>query len=740
MYEKMFEPIKIRGLEMKNRVVYSAAGTKFSGKQGSFVTDKLIDYHVARVKGGSGLNIVEVSSVHTPSAPRNFLSISEDMYVPGLKKLVDAIHEAGGKAAIQLWQGGMAVGSDRTAQILVSSDTPVSAEMTLPAITLDQMKEVVDCFGKAAKRASDCGFDAVEFHCAHNYLPHSFLSGGMNRRTDEYGGSLENRAKFPLECIRAIRANLREDMPLFMRIDAQDDYLENGMTIDDTITFCNWAKEAGVDVLDVSRGNFISAAIKYEVPSIDTPQGFNIDNAAKIRQGTGMLTIGVGRINTPDIAEKTLAEDKVDMVVMCRAQYVDPEFLNKVKDGRLDEITYCIGCNQGCYDGFENMDVPHVTCLLNPAIGREKECALIPAKKSETVLIAGGGIAGLKAAITLKQRGHNPVIMEAKDTLGGQFVLAGKAPRKKEMEDAVVLMAKQAKKLGVDIRLNTKVTAETIQQMKPHTFINAIGAAPLIPDIPGTDLACVVNSHEVLAGTKELTGNIVVIGGGLVGTETAEFAAARGCKVTILEMLPQIASDLGSVRKTCVLENVYAAGITPVCEATVKEIQPGKVIAEKGGEILTFDCDFAVLAIGSKARCGKELEAACRENGVAYFCVGDACGARRALVAVREAFDVALTFDREDVRRDALKPKKRVFLTGASGTMGQETLKQLLNRSSRFNVRAIVRDSEKNRALMKKFACPALEIVWGDMADYDTIFRCVTVSDYVLHKIGRAHV
>ena len=485
MYEKMFEPIKIRGLEMKNRVVYSAAGTKFSGKQGSFVTDKLIDYHVARVKGGSGLNIVEVSSVHTPSAPRNFLSISEDLYIPGLKKLVDAIHEAGGKAAIQLWQGGLAVGSDRTAQILVSSDMPVSPEMTIPGITIEQMQEIVECYGKAVRRASDCGFDAVEFHCAHNYLPHSFLSGGMNHRTDEYGGSLKNRAKFPLECIRAIRANLREDMPLFMRIDAHDDYLENGMTLEDTITFCNWAKEAGVDVLDVSRGNFISAAIKYEVPSIDTPQGFNIDNAAAIRKGTGMLTIGVGRINTPDIAEKALAEDKVDMVVMCRAQYVDPEFLNKVKAGRLDEITYCIGCDQGCYDGFENMDIPHVTCLLNPAIGREKECELIPAEKPETVLIAGGGIAGLKAAITLKKRGHNPVLMEESSSLGGQFVLAGKAPRKKEMEDAVILMGKQAEKLGVDIRLNSKVTADTIREMKPHSFINDPGYPGQRPGLCG---------------------------------------------------------------------------------------------------------------------------------------------------------------------------------------------------------------------------------------------------------------
>lgn len=733
MFEKLFEPVKIRGLEMKNRVIYSAAGTKFSGKQSSFVTDQLIDYHVARVKGGSGLNIVEVSSVHTPSAPRNFLSISDDMYIPGLTRLVNAIHEAGGKAAIQLWQGGLAVGSDQTAQILVASDTPVSEEITLPGITKEQIDEIVKCYGEAAKRAKECGFDAVEFHCAHNYLPHSFLSGGINHRTDEYGGSLENRAKFPLACIRAIRSNLSEEMPLFMRIDAQDDYLENGMTVEDTITFCNWAKEAGVDVLDVSRGNFISAAIKYEVPSIDTPQGFNIDNAAKIRKGTGMLTVGVGRINTPELAEAVLSEDKVDMVVMCRAQLADPQFLNKVKAGKTDEITYCIGCDQGCYDGFENMDIPHITCMLNPAVGREKECEIVPTDKPETVLVAGGGIAGLKAAITLKQRGHNPILMEAGESLGGQFVLAGKAPRKKEMGEAVLRMGRQAEKMGIDIRLNTPVTAETIHELKPHSLINAIGAEPVIPNIPGKDEEYVVNSHEVLAGAKEISGNIVVIGGGLVGTEVAEFAAERGCKVTILEMLPEIAMDLGSVRKVCVMENIYAAKVTPVCEATVTEIKNKKVYAKKAGEEIVFDCDYAVMAIGARSRCGEELENACREEGVAYFCIGDAYGARRALNAVREAFDTALTFDKEEVRRDALKPKKRVFLTGASGIMGQETLKQLLSRSSRFVVRALVRDSKKNRALMKKYASPALEVVWGDMTDYETILKCVTGSDYVLH-------
>lgn len=218
MYDTLFSPFRVRGMELKNRIVLPAMGTKFAGDD-KMVNDQLIDYHVARVKGGTGLSIVEVSSVHTPSAPKRFLSISEDCYIPGMKRLTDAIHAAGGKAGIQLWQGGLAAaGMDKTVQVLIPSDMG-----PIPGITREQMAQVVECFGKAAARAAKAGFDCVEFHCAHNYLPHSFLSGGINHRTDEYGGSFENRARFPLECIRAIRANLPEEMPLLMRIDAHDD-------------------------------------------------------------------------------------------------------------------------------------------------------------------------------------------------------------------------------------------------------------------------------------------------------------------------------------------------------------------------------------------------------------------------------------------------------------------------------------------------------------------------------------
>lgn len=732
MYPKLFTPIKIRGLELKNRIMLPAMGTKFSGKT-SYVTDKLIDYHVARVKGGTGLSMVEVCSVHTPSAPRHFLSISEDCYIPGMKKLTDAIHEAGGKAGLQLWQGSLCVGMDRTAMILMASDTDFGGGRVMPGISKEMIADVVACYGKAAARAVQAGFDCVELHMAHNYLPHSFLSGGINRRTDEYGGSFENRCRFPLEVIRAIRANIPEDMPMFMRIDAHDDYLPNGLTIEEVIDFCKLAKAEGVDVLDVSRGNVITPANKYEVPPIDLPPAFNIENAAKIRKETGMLTVGVGRINTAALAEKILEEDKVDMVVMGRAQLADPEFVNKSREGRLDEIDYCVGCDQGCLDGFANMDCPHITCLRNPAVGRERECEIKVTDKPETVLVAGGGIAGLEAAIILKQRGHNPILCEATDTLGGQFLTAGKAPRKAEMMWAVQSMAKKAEKLGVDIRLNTPVTAELIREINPHTVINAIGATPIIPNIPGVELPFVLNSHDVLEGKAQASGNIVVIGGGMVGMEVAEFLAEKGCKVTALEMQKDYCMDLGSARKFCVVEAVQQAGIVPVTEVTVTEIKDGEVVGVKAGETVSYPCDYAVVAVGSKSRDDKELEVACREIGCAYFVVGDAALARRAIDAVKEAFDVALTFDKPDVHRDASKPKKVVFVTGGSGTMGQETLKQLLSRSNRFHVRALVRPSEKNKVIMKKLQCPTLEVVWGDMSDYDTLLKCVTGADYVLH-------
>lgn len=327
---------------------------------------------------------------------------------------------------------------------------------------------------------------------------------------------------------------------------------------------CKLAKENGVDVLDVSRGNVITPANKYEIPPIDIPREFNIDNAARIRKETGMLTIGVGRLNEP-------------------------------------------------------------------------------------------GIAGLEAAIILKKRGHLPILCEATDQLGGQFLTAGMAPRKEEMKEAAQRMARKAERLGVEIRMNTKVTPEVIAEVKPHTVFNAIGSEPVIPKIQGVEKSFVVNSHDVLNGKVTLSGNIVVIGGGMVGMEVAEYLAERGCKVTDLEMMKEYCMDMGSARKFCVEESIARSGIQAVTSVTVKEIQDGKVIGEKDGEKTEYPCDCAVIAVGARSRCGEDLKKAAYENGCGYMVIGDAGMARRALNATREAMDAALTFDNPKVHADVSK-------------------------------------------------------------------------------------
>lgn len=640
-FENLFSPIKIRGLELKNRVVFPAMGTKMATEDG-YVTKQLIDYHAARALGGSGLNFTEVCGVHGPSNPVKFLAIHEDKYIPGLKALTDAIHAAGGKAGVQLWQGGMAVATYQQEGIIIPSDIKVpGSDHVIPGASIETIKEVVQSFGKAARRAVEAGFDCLEFHAGHNYSPHAFLSPAFNKRTDEYGGSLENRARYLLECIRAIRENIPEDMPLFMRIVAHDDYLEDGLTIEEMIKFCNMAKDAGVDVLNVSRGNFSSAAIKYEVPPVDLPRGFNVSNAERIKKETGMLTIAVGRINDPKQADEIIATGKADMVVIGRGQLADPEFCNKAKEGRVDDIIRCVGCNQGCFDGFVSPDMPHITCLRNPALGREDEYSIVKTDNPKKVLIAGGGVAGLESALTLKRRGHNPILCEASDSLGGQFKLAGIAPRKGELKDAAIAMGEMVKRENIEIRLSTPVTPEIINEINPDEVIIAIGAEPIKPNIPGIDLPHVTNSHDILAGHSSAKGNIVVIGGGLVGLEVAEYLADENNSITVVEMLDEVAKDLGQLRKICVMESIYEAGIKTITNAKCVEIKENAVVVEKDNKLEEIPCDSVVIAVGARSRVSDELSTYCKENNIPFHIIGDAVRARRALNAIAEAAEVA---------------------------------------------------------------------------------------------------
>ena len=639
MFPTLFSPITIRQMTLKNRAIMPAMGTKFP--KDNQVTQQLIDYHVARAKGGSALNIVEVTGVHAGSIPSHYLSLAEDRFIPGMQKLTAAIHEHGGKAGVQLWQGSIAVASDPTVQVIVASDMPVSPEYTIPGASKELIAELIVCFKEAARRAVEADFDCIEVHLAHNYILHSFLSGGINRRTDEYGGSLENRARFPLAVIEAMRSAMPDTMPLFMRIDAHDDYLENGLTIEEVIQFVKWAKELGVDVVDVSRGNIISSGLKYEVPPIDIPFAFNIENAARIKAETEIITMGVGRVNYPALAEEILAEDKVDLIGLGRAQLSDPDFLTKAAAGKLEDIVYCVGCNQGCYDACERPDIPHITCLRNPACGKEREYELVPTTEPKKIVVAGGGMAGMEVAMTLQERGFQVILCEASDRLGGQFLLAGMAPRKQEMRQAAILKGEQIQRAGVEVRLNTPVTETLLKELNPEVVINAVGAQPLQPRIPGIEKDHVYTYVDILQNKPQLAGKTVVIGGGLVGLEAAETIAETGGEVTVIEMTDAVAKDLGSTRKITVMEQLYADNVTTMPETTCISITDQGVQVMKDGVETLLACDHVVAAIGSQSRDFKEIEAYCEAQELDYYVIDDALEPRRALEATAEGAALA---------------------------------------------------------------------------------------------------
>ena len=636
-YDHLLAPITLRGLELKNRVIFPAMATGFVA-DGGYVTDQLIAYHVARVTGGCGLNVTEATSIHAPSAPRTFLNISADEFVPGLRRFTDAIHAAGGRAAVQLWQGGLAAwGFDPEHLELISPSGVPTPAGVVPGSSAATIAEVVDAWGEAADRAVRAGFDAVEFHCAHNYSPHAFLSPALNQRDDEFGGSFENRARYPLAAIRAIRDAIPDDMPLLMRIDAQDDELPGGLTVDDVVEFSRLAGEAGVDALDVSRGNIVTSAIRYEVPPIDLPRGFNVENAGRIRRGTGLVTIAVGRINAPDQAEEIIASGKADMVVVGRGQIADPEFVAKAAADRADEIVRCVACDQGCFDRYVDPAFAHITCLRNPMVGREAEGAPAPTAQPLRVLVAGGGVAGMEAAFVLAQRGHKPVLVEATYHLGGQFEIAGHAPRKDEMSQAARSRAEQVEAAGVDVRFGTRVTPALVDLIAPDVVIDATGATPIHPSIPGADRENVTDAVAVLTGRAHVHGAAVVLGGGLVGLEAAEYLAERGTPVTVVEMLDEVGADLGQLRRICVLEALADEGVEQLTGTTVTAIKMGAIVVEQGGVTREVPCDTVVLAMGSRPDDHTPLAQHCAERGIAYHVVGDAVRARRALDAIAEA-------------------------------------------------------------------------------------------------------
>lgn len=660
LYENIFKPLKIRDFTFENRIVMPSMGTLMADEH-SFVTDRMIDYYVERAKGGPALILMECATILPENTPAHDVGISEDKFIPGLKKLVDAVHAVGGHIGIQVFEpseGSMNGHVDpKTLRIMGPVDRLGGR---WPGVPAQELPGIAEAFGKAAARAAQCGFDAIEIHCGHNYLLHQFLSPHFNKRTDEYGGSFENCMKFPLMCVEQVRRNFPENKPMFMRVVAKDDYTYDrdgqfdGLTLDNVAEFARRAHALGVDVLDVSRGNFDRGNI-YEVPAMGIPYGFNKDNALYLKAHTGMAVMAVGRLGRPELANIVLGEG-ADLIGWGHAHIADPDIVRKVREDRTEDICYCIGCDQGCSEAYHHPETKHISCLRNPTVGREREMVLVPAETPKTVMIAGGGVGGLEAARTLAQRGHRVILCEKEPALGGQFRMAGQAPEKEDFASTVDWMERKvAAEPNVEIRVNTPVTPELLEALHPDELIIAVGGHTRPLPVPGGEMA--VSCMDILSNQRRAFGNCVIVGGGFTGIEVAEYLDLRELPVTIVEMGPRLGAGLSHGR-TILLRNYLEEHpqIKSITNAKVEKVEAGKVhlhILETKtdrktketvvvrDEYQVLQADTIVSAVGTVSNPYEEIAAAAERLGIPYTVIGDAVKPRFALDAIREAAEIA---------------------------------------------------------------------------------------------------
>jgi 2,4-dienoyl-CoA reductase-like NADH-dependent reductase (Old Yellow Enzyme family)/thioredoxin reductase len=639
-YPSLFQPIEICGLKLKNRLVVPPMGTGFAAEDGS-VTERLINYHEARARGGFSLITLEVTAVDgvEGKGSGHQLSIFDDRFIPGFKNLVDRVHNAGAKVGVQLYHPGRATLSAFIGGLPLVAPSPVPDPIwrqTPRELTIQDIERLVESFAQGARRAKDAGFDTVEIHGGHGYLISQFMSGYANKRTDEYGGGFEGFIRFPVEIIRRIRQLVGPDFPVFFRISG-DELVPMGRTIPESVEVSERLVREGVNVIDVSIGVMESSAVTSAPP--DMEQGFNAGMAAAFKKALPVPVVVVGRINEPEIAEEIISSGKADLVAIGRQSLTDPEWPNKISEGRKSDIVKCISCNEGCIEGIIIWGRPMITCVQNLSLGKEAEYASPRASKQKKVLVAGGGPAGLEAARTAALWGHKVVLYEKDKALGGQINIADIPPKKDIYKEVIQSRVKAIKQLKVEVHTGQELTPEMVKKTAPDVLIIATGSKPLVPNIPGINRNNVITAADALKGTK-MGDKVVVVGGGLVGCETADYLAEQGKEVTIVEMLRHTARDIGPAARYFLRQRMKEKGINILTSTTVEEISDGGVKVKSGeSSQLLAPVDTVVLATGAESV--NDLEAKVKGMALEVYVIGDAAKPGKIMAAVEQAADLA---------------------------------------------------------------------------------------------------
>ncbi len=634
-FSKLLEPGFIKNTQIKNRVSMAPMERCYANMDGS-VTQMYIDYMAERARNGVGMMAVESTYVDALGRGRLYqLGLHDDRLVPSHKRLTDAVHKHGTKIAAELQHSGRQTTATVTGFQPVGPSA-VPCEPTggdLPReLTLDEIKELIRRFAEAARRAKDAGYDMVTIHGAHGYIINAFASAYSNKRTDDYGGTLEKRMRFPLEVYAAVRAVVGDDYPVGYRMSA-DEFVDGGLTLDDTKIIAKNLEDAGIDYLDVSAGLYESTPMMCA--PMDMPLGYLTHLAAAIKEVVEIPIIATGRINDMVLAERILENNQADFVHMVRAFHADPEILVKSQKGQMDDICMCMACNK-CVDVL----LAHlpITCTVNPAAGREREFEIKPAERSKRVMVIGGGVAGMEAARIARIRGHDVTLFEKDEELGGQIRWASKSKYNEEFVQTARYRIHEVKKTGVKLELGKEATVGDVSVFKPDVVVIATGACPFVPPIPGVDKPLVTTSFDILSGKRKMGNKSLVIGGGREGLTVAEFLAENGTEVTLVELSDALGSDLGPVRQWVIGDRIKEnPAIEVKLKTTVERIDENEVTVQSEGKaerVSGFDSVVLARARTSVNQLADEILADGQVPEI--YCIGDAVIPRDASDAIYE--------------------------------------------------------------------------------------------------------
>ncbi len=664
----LFSPAQIGTLKLRNRLVMTPMHLGYSPM--GEVNDQLVEFYRARARGGVGLIIVGGCGIDRIGNAFGMTQIDDDRFIPGLRRLVEAVHEEGAKIVPQLYQAGRYAHSALTGQPSVAP-SPIASRLTGQTpeeLTEEKIVEIIASFVSAAKRSQAAGFDGVEILASAGYLISQFLSPLTNQRTDRYGGDLQARMTFGLEVVKAVREAVGPDYPIIVRV-AGNDFVPGSHTNTESRAFCQALEKAGVNAINVTGG-------WHETPvpqlTMNVPPGAYAYLASGIKQVVSIPVIACNRINTPDLAEEILQGGKADFIGMARPLLADPELPNKAMSGHSELIRQCIGCNQGCLDYVFRLKP--TSCLVNAEAGREAELASSThTREPQQILVIGAGSAGMEFARVATGRGHQVTIWEESEHSGGQLKLAASPPGRQDFLNLGTYLANACLELGVAIEYNVEATPENVlsavQEGKFNRVVIATGARPISPPIPIEAGVEVLQAWDVLTGRSKAGENVIIVGGGAVGVDTALLLAecctlnsdtlrflmlqhaetdkelyrllTQGTKkITVLEMAKGIGRDIGASTRWSMLADLKRYKVNCLDQTKVLEIRLDGVLVENEGTQKVIPADTVILAVGSQSN--NELYHALQGKLESLSIIGDAAKPRKVLDAIHEAYAEAI--------------------------------------------------------------------------------------------------